>query len=614
MRTNHSKTIAVVVVLSGIVFLWGCSSERKADAPPPTVAQNTEKTAAEPKVMSPAPEPAAEPRPGSAVEEKPKAAKAIRPKMAMKRSLPPKLSAEPAQTPNIASPPPAESDEVINPMRGPRSAPSMLSNPMRSETPPEGERFSESPALPPDDSDLPIGKKLFMRETEGEEEPAAAAMDDSMKMSPDEAEFPDGPGQPAPVEADDSEKEKTSPAESEYTVVKVFYGTDRAPINAPDVNQSVYSTWLIRTIFIGVATFLLSILGFRYYPSRSIRGLAYCGMIATTLLAATTIYARFHSIFSGDSAKASLFSLVSYGADRGKLELGTCEVSIPKSHEVGELESPSVIRLEIYAVPSRHVMLLGVHPEPAERFYSDLRECVGRSSRKSAFVFVHGYNTNFNDAARRTAQIAYDLKFDGAPIFYSWPSQGGLLQYTVDETNVAWTAPHLLRFLTDVAEQSGAERIHLVAHSMGNRALTSALRDLSLLQKSSKPLFNEVILTAPDIDADVFMNDIAPAIVKTAKRVTLYASSNDEALIMSKKVHGYPRAGDSGNQLIVIPGVDTVDVSAIDTSLLGHNYYGDSSSVLADIFELLHASKPADQRQWLHSRRLGLLKYWEFLP
>ena len=201
---------------------------------------------------------------------------------------------------------------------------------------------------------------------------------------------------------------------------------------------------------------------------------------------------------------------------------------------------------------------------------------------------MHGYNVTFEDAARCTAQIAYDLKFDGAPIFFSWPSQGEILQYAVDETNVTWTAPHLMQFLTDVAEQSGAEQIHLIAHSMGNRALTSVLRDLSLTHKSSKPMFDEVVLTAPDIDAEVFINDIAPAVVKTAQRVTLYASSNDEALIMSKKVHGYARAGDSGSQLVVVPGVDTVDVSAVDTSLLGHNYYGDNSSVLADIFELLH--------------------------
>ena len=131
---------------------------------------------------------------------------------------------------------------------------------------------------------------------------------------------------------------------------------------------------------------------------------------------------------------------------------------------------------------------------------------------------------------------------------------------------------------------------------MGNRALTSALRELALEFKAECPKFHEVVLTAPDIDADVFRRDLAPAIVATASRVTLYASSNDEALIASKAVHGYRRAGDSGDDVVVVPGVDTVDVSSIDTSLLGHCYYGDNSTVLADLFELIQDSKPPDQR------------------
>jgi esterase/lipase superfamily enzyme len=131
--------------------------------------------------------------------------------------------------------------------------------------------------------------------------------------------------------------------------------------------------------------------------------------------------------------------------------------------------------------------------------------------------------------------------------------------------------------------------------------------------KDTPPLFREVILTAPDIDADVFRRDIAPAIVKTAHRVTLYASSNDEALVMSKKVHGYPRAGDSGSQLVIVPGIDTIDVSSVDTSLLGHSYYGSNGTVLADLLDLLHDSKPPLQRRWLRPRQLGEMLYWAFV-
>jgi esterase/lipase superfamily enzyme len=258
-------------------------------------------------------------------------------------------------------------------------------------------------------------------------------------------------------------------------------------------------------------------------------------------------------------------------------------------------------------------VLTAVHPEPADEFYADLRACVDQTTRKEAFVFIHGYNVGFETAVRRTAQIAYDLKFEGAAIAYSWPSQEGLLSYTVDETNVDWTVPHLKEFLQGVAQRSGAKSVHLVAHSMGNRALIWALREMVMEQKADCPKFNEVVLTAPDIDADKFQRDLAPAIVNAASRVTLYASSNDEALVASRKVHGYRRAGESGETMVVIPGVDTVDVSEVDTTFVGHSYYGSNSTVLADLFELMQGSKPPDQRKWLQSMKLGALKYWKFL-
>lgn len=168
--------------------------------------------------------------------------------------------------------------------------------------------------------------------------------------------------------------------------------------------------------------------------------------------------------------------------------------------------------------------------------------------------------------------------------------------------------------LAGVARRSGAESVHLIAHSMGNRALTSALRSIAYEMRDEPPMFREVLLTAPDIDADVFKRDFAPEIVSTAKRVTLYASSNDDALTLSKQVHGYPRAGDSGEGLVIVPGIDTIDVSSVDTSLIGHSYYGSNHTVIADMLDLLHEAKPPDQRRFLHPERLGDMLYWIFCP
>ena len=156
-----------------------------------------------------------------------------------------------------------------------------------------------------------------------------------------------------------------------------------------------------------------------------------------------------------------------------------------------------------------------------------------RSAKKNAFVFVHGYNVAFEDATRRTAQISYDLGFDGAPVFYSWPSQGTVARYIVDETNIEWAQANIKRFLEDLASNSDAENIYLTAHSMGSRGLTRAFTELVAEKPALRTRFREVILAAPDIDAEVFKRDIAPKLAPA----TLYASSQDKALELSRKFH-----------------------------------------------------------------------------
>jgi esterase/lipase superfamily enzyme len=192
-----------------------------------------------------------------------------------------------------------------------------------------------------------------------------------------------------------------------------------------------------------------------------------------------------------------------------------------------------------------------------------------------------------------------------------------LVGYPVDENNVAWSAGHLKQFLGELVEASGADAINVVAHSMGNRAMTAALQQMWFERQTTAPEepapFDRVVLAAPDVDADLFRRDFAPALVDLADQVTLYASSDDQALRASKAVHGYPRAGESGAAIVVVPGVETIDVSGIDLSLLGHSYYGDSESMLRDLYHVLDARLPAAERTALVPRPFGELRYWQLL-
>jgi len=303
-----------------------------------------------------------------------------------------------------------------------------------------------------------------------------------------------------------------------------------------------------------------------------------------------------------------------YGGQRDILTYGICEVSIPRDHRMGEIERPVVWKLEFREDPKKHVVLLSVTEQDKAAFFKSINQRIASSPGSNAFVFVHGYNTTFAAAARRTAQMTYDLGFNGAPVFYSWPSQGTAQGYPIDEANVEWSQANLKAFLEDFAKTTEAENIFLVAHSMGNRALTGALRDIYVEKPALRGRFKEVILAAPDIDADVFKRDIAPRIVTDTPGVTLYASSRDEALKASKKFHGYPRAGDSYEGLIIRPGIETIDSTDVKTSFLGHSYFAQSNSIIADIFTLINSRKRAAERPGLKPIQAQGSIYWKIEP
>lgn len=295
---------------------------------------------------------------------------------------------------------------------------------------------------------------------------------------------------------------------------------------------------------------------------------------------------------------------------RGELSYGILRVSIPDDHRMGKLDKPRLWRLEFRADPGKHVVLLAVEPMEQQVFLAQASSAVAASAPE-AIIFVHGYNVDFVDAVRRAAQIAYDLQFQGVPMLYSWPSEGALHRYVVDENNAAWTGPHFVEFLQVALTGLGAQRVHAVAHSMGCRVLTDGLVKLDA---ASTARLGQVIFAAPDIDAGVFKR-LAGTLAGRAIGSTLYASSNDRALQAAQQLARYPRAGQSGDALVVVSGVDTIDATELETGLMGHSYYGDRTSILADLYYIIHSGRPPAQRFGLRARQHASgLRYWVFAP
>lgn len=164
-------------------------------------------------------------------------------------------------------------------------------------------------------------------------------------------------------------------------------------------------------------------------------------------------------------------------------------------------------------------------------------------------LYVHGYRETLQTTARDAVQIGAMSNFDGPIIHYSWPSQGNLLSYAVDETNMYWDERNFRNFLTKLARTEWVKEIVIVSHSLGARLVTPAVEyvDRTSSNADSSNISN-IILAAPDVDREDFERDIAEEVlaarrVNNDRRVTVYASLNDRALAVSRAVHGYPRLG-----------------------------------------------------------------------
>jgi esterase/lipase superfamily enzyme len=300
---------------------------------------------------------------------------------------------------------------------------------------------------------------------------------------------------------------------------------------------------------------------------------------------------------------------IAYGSERGRrLELGRALVTVPKIHEVPQIERPWALRIPYFDVtiyqeaedPKKHFTMQTIAKLSKEEFIRLARERLSGAQRfqEHAIVFVHGFNAAFDNAVYRTAQISYDLKFDGAAFLYSWPSGGAVASYTYDRESAGAAQPYLRQFLDLVVNETGAKSISVIAHSMGNQPLLEVLKDM----KSAAPegvLISQAILAAPDVDADNFAN-LARRIEGLARGVTLYAASNDRALIISRNFWQNPRAGDvPAAGPLIVPGVDTIDITAASTDAfaLNHSGYAQNNHLLDDIGKLISSGlRPPDAR------------------
>lgn len=319
-----------------------------------------------------------------------------------------------------------------------------------------------------------------------------------------------------------------------------------------------------------------------------------------------------------------------------------CEVSVPLKRRRGDCP----IRDEASDC-SCDVVISETADVDAETFYDVTRKLSRRSGTQDVFVMVHGFNVTLDHAIARAAQVAEDMPFNGVVVVFSWRSLGRTLAYREDEMLAErhfWGLAELLHTLRKTLPEES--RLHLLAHSMGNRVTLRALNSLAgtidpvgqpidmfvaarlqngatleeAFKKSasvqsgvfrphhevperfplwaawreqsvSSPPLGSLILAAPDVGVSEFQRFVADTRHLTSS-VTVYTSGSDLALEASGRIHdGGFRAGDSRSGM-QIPGVQMIRVSAPSSSdWLGHSYYGSNPTVLSQLHRLTRTTR-----------------------
>ena len=217
--------------------------------------------------------------------------------------------------------------------------------------------------------------------------------------------------------------------------------------------------------------------------------------------------------------------------------------------------------------------------------------------RGEALVFVHGFNVTFENALRRAAQISYDTNFDGPVFVFSWASRETVRGYFGDNEGTGIVGEHLFDFVKTIFAETKVKKIHFIAHSMGNLVLLNALGKMTADPKL-RPVIGEIIDAAPDVEGSVFEHMVA-ASKDSGGRFTLYASRGDWALWASGLIRGEPRAGFIGDKALIVPGVETIDVTDVGTSYfaLNHDVYASNPVLVEDMKRIFKDRQhPPDQR------------------
>ncbi len=238
-----------------------------------------------------------------------------------------------------------------------------------------------------------------------------------------------------------------------------------------------------------------------------------------------------------------------------------------------------------------------------------------RAGNGRALIFVHGYNTRYDDAVFRFAQFVHDSGTDFTPILFTWPSRGEVTQYVYDRESTNYSRDAFEALLRAAAAAPDVKEISILAHSMGTWLTMETLRQIAIKDGRVPAKIHDVILASPDIDGDVFRRQVA-RLGQPRPRLSLFVSRDDKALDFSKLIAGdVERVGaidpksDPWKSTLEKENIHVFDLTDVKTAdRLAHGKFAGDGDVVRLIGGRLVAGQPvSDARVGLGDRVGGVV-------
>jgi esterase/lipase superfamily enzyme len=260
-------------------------------------------------------------------------------------------------------------------------------------------------------------------------------------------------------------------------------------------------------------------------------------------------------------------------------------ISIPVNRETGEITWSNSTAPD----PTNAFAATAFSPFGKTSFGAEISKSVRKSGKSHVLLFVHGYNTRFDEAAFRLAQIVHDAGASVTPVLFSWPSWGTLSAYPYDRESAAMSRDGLESVLAMLAKEPSVSQVSVLAHSMGGWLTLEALRQIAIRDRQINPKITDVMLAAPDVDVDVALSQgRALSNITFRPRLTLFVSADDKALNVSRFVWGSrDRLGSIDPRIepyrtnLAKGGVEVFDLTDVNSSdSLNHGKFAASPAVV----------------------------------